>query len=155
MKKLVVYFSATGTTKTLAKNLAESIGADVFEIIPKIPYTSNDLDWTNKNSRSSIEMKNLNFRPEIENKIENIDQYDKIFVGFPIWWYIAPTIINTFMEQYDLSNKTIIPFATSGGSNMGKTNEMLKPSCNGNLVEGKRFSVMTNKEQLKKWAEQF
>jgi len=155
MKKLVAYFSATGTTEELAERLAKVIGADIFEIKPQKPYTSADLDWTNNKSRSTIEMKDLSSRPAVANKVANIDEYDTIFVGFPIWWYVAPTIINTFLEQYNLSGKTIVPFATSGGSGMGKTNEMLKPSCTGKLVEGRRFSTSASAEELKTWAEKF
>ena len=156
MKKLVAYFSASGITEKLAKNLANAVNGDLFEIKPAKPYTTEDLDWTNKNSRSSLEMKNLSSRPEIANNLESTSDYDVVFVGFPIWWYVAPTIINTFLEQNDFSNKTIVPFATSGGSNMGETNKYLKVSCpNSNLVEGKRFSVNASLEELKKWAEKF
>lgn len=155
MKKLVAYFSATGVTKNLAEKLAKVIGADIFEIVPMKPYTDEDLDWTNKNSRSSVEMQNLQSRPEIKNKLDNMQDYDVVYVGFPIWWYVAPTIINTFLEQYDFSSKTIVPFATSGGSNMGKTNEMLAKSCNGKLVEGKKYSVSVSSEELKSWAQKF
>ena len=153
MKKLVSYFSATGTTKKLAQNLAEVLDADLFEIKPAIPYTEQDLDWTDKNSRSSVEMKNPNSRPEILEKLSNIDEYDVIFVGFPIWWYVAPTIINSFLEQYDLKEKIIVPFATSGGSGMGQTNRVLEKSCKGaKLLEGKRFPVSLSKEDLKLWS---
>ncbi len=153
-KKLVAFFSASGVTAKLAGNLADVIGADIFEICPRIPYTKDDLNWQNEKSRSSIEMKDLTFRPEIASEKENMEQYDVIYVGFPIWWYIAPTIINTFLESYDLTGKTIVPFATSGSSGMGKTNENLACSCEGaNLVEGKRFSANASKEELKAWAE--
>lgn len=153
-KRLIAYFSASGITAKLAKNLSDAVGADVFEIIPKIPYTEADLDWHNPNSRSSIEMKDLSSRPEIAAKCNNMDEYDTIYVGFPIWWYVAPTIINTFLEQYDLTGKTIIPFATSGSSGMGKTNEMLLPSCkNARLLEGKRWDVNASIQELSKWAE--
>ena len=155
MKKLVAYFSATGTTKELAENLAKAANADLFEIEPQQPYTSADLDWTNKHSRSTMEMQDPKSRPAIANKLSNMDEYDVIFVGFPIWWYVAPTIINTFLEQYDLTGKTIVPFATSGGSNMGRTNEMLAASCNGKLVEGKRLSSRASLAELKDWAEKF
>lgn len=156
MKTLIAYFSATGTTEKLAKSLAKATNGDLFEIQPTIPYTDADLDWTNKNSRSSVEMADFNSRPEVSNKLNNMDDYDRIFIGFPIWWYVAPTIINTFLEQYDLTGKIIVPFATSGGSNMGKTNEMLKPSCpNSKLMEGKKFSANENVENLKPWAEKF
>ena len=139
-KKLVAYFSASGVTARLAKTLALAVSGDLHEIIPTQLYTSADLDWTNKKSRSSIEMSNKNFRPAIVNKVENMEQYDVIYVGFPIWWYVAPTIINTFLESYDLSDKTVIPFATSGGSGMGNTNVELAPSCVGAILkDGKRF----------------
>lgn len=155
-KTLVAYFSASGVTAKLAKTLSETIGADLYEIQPAIPYTSADLDWTNKKSRSSIEMEDKSFRPAIMGKAENMAQYDRIFVGFPIWWYVAPTIINTFLEQYDLTGKKVIPFATSGMSGMGNTNAELRDSCKGaDLREGKRFSTKTKASQLKSWAEKF
>lgn len=155
-KALVAYFSASGVTAKLAENLASAAGADLFEIKPEKPYTKADLDWTNKQSRSSVEMNDKSFRPAIANKVENIGQYDTIFVGFPIWWYVAPTIINTFLEQYDLTGKKIVPFATSGGSGMGGTNKDLAPSCKGaDLVEGKRFPASAGADELKKWAEKF
>lgn len=128
-KRLVAYFSASGITAKVAENLADAIGADIFEIQPEVPYTKADLNWMDKKSRSTIEMSDPTSRPGIAVKRDNMDEYDTIFVGFPIWWYVAPTIINTFLESYDLKGKTIIPFATSGGSNMGKTNEKLAPSC--------------------------
>ena len=158
MKALVAYFSASGVTAKLTKNLADSIGADLFEIRPEIPYTSADLDWTNKKSRSSVEMNDKSFRPAVaaDCKIDDISGYDAIFVGFPIWWYVAPTIVNTFLEQYDLAGKTIIPFATSGGSSMGKTNEELAVSCKGAVIaDGRRFAAGASGEELKKWAEKF
>ena len=136
--KLVAYFSASGVTAKLAETLAEAIGADLYAIEPEVPYTKADLNWMNKKSRSTIEMNDPASRPAIAGKRDNMDDYDTIFVGFPIWWYVAPTIINTFLESYDFTGKTIIPFATSGGSGMGKTNEKLQPSCPGaKLMEGK------------------
>ena len=120
MKKLVAYFSAGGVTKAVAEALAKATRADLYEIKPEIPYTKADLDWKNAQSRSSIEMKDPASRPRIADKIENMEEYDVVFVGFPIWWYIAPTIIDTFLEGYDFSKKTIIPFATSGGSDLVK-----------------------------------
>ena len=120
-KVLVAYFSAGGVTAKLAKRLAEAIGADLHEIQPEVPYTNADLDWMNKKSRSSVEMNDKSFRPAVANKVENMEQYSVIFTAFPIWWYVAPTIVNTFLEQYDLSGKTIIPLATSGSSGMGNT----------------------------------
>ncbi len=151
-KKLVAFFSASGVTAKVAKTLSEAIGADIYEIKPKIPYTKADLNWLNRKSRSSIEMKDPDSRPEIESLCDNMDEYDVIFVGFPIWWYVAPTIINTFLESYDLTGKNIVTFATSGGSKMGKTNEKLQPSCpNSNLIEGKVFKPKVTKEELAAW----
>ncbi len=155
-KTLVAYFSASGITADLSKRLAGAIEADVYEISPAVSYTKEDLDWTNSQSRSSIEMKDKASRPEISGKCENMALYDKVFVGFPIWWYIAPTIINTFLEQYDLSGKKVIPFATSGTSGMGKTNEFLACSCKGaELIEGKRFEASASASELKAWAEKY
>ena len=155
-KKLVAYFSASGITAKVAERLSESIGADLHEITPKVRYTEADLDWRDKNSRSSVEMSNPASRPEIERVRDNMADYDTIYVGFPIWWYIAPTIINTFLESYDLAGKTIVPFATSGGSGMGKTNEMLQPSCTGaKLVDGKLFKADVSKQELTTWADQW
>ncbi len=151
-RKLVAYFSATGTTTKLAELLADAIGADIFEIQPKIPYTAADLDWHNEHSRSSIETKDSSSRPAIANKRDNMIEYDTVFVGFPIWWYVAPTIINTFLESYDMTGKTIIPFATSGGSGMGETNNKLAPSCSGaRLIEGKVFRGNVSLTELDEW----
>ena len=155
-KSLVAYFSASGVTGKVAEVLAKAAGADLHEIKPAVPYTSADLNWMDKKSRSSVEMADPSSRPEIANKVENMDQYDTVFVGFPIWWYVAPTIINTFLEQYDLSGKTIIPLATSGSSGMGNTNKELAVSCQGaELKEGKRFPADASAEELKAWAEGF
>ena len=154
-RKLVAYFSATGTTARVAEKLSDAIGADLFEIAPEVPYTKEDLDWMNKESRSSIEMRDEKSRPEIAVKRDNMAEYDVIFVGFPIWWYVAPTIINTFLESYDLTGKTVIPFATSGGSGMGKTNENLSVSCKGGkLLEGKVFKENVGSTELLEWATQ-
>ena len=128
-KKLVAYFSASGVTAKVAETLAEAIGADIFEIEPKVPYTEADLNWMDKKARSTIEMNDPVSRPEIAIKRDSMKDYDTIFVGFPIWWYVAPTIINTFLESYDFSGKTVIPFATSGGSGMGKTEAVLHALC--------------------------
>ena len=153
-RKLVAYFFASGVTAKVAENLSEAIGADLFEIAPAVLYTKADLDWTDKNSRSTIEMNDPASRPVIAGKRDNMDEYDTIFVGFPIWWYVAPTIINTFLESYDLTGKTVIPFATSGGSGMGKTNEKLQPSCpNAKLLEGKRFDANVSKAELAAWVD--
>ncbi|MGN6712590.1 flavodoxin [Anaerocolumna jejuensis] len=155
-KTLVAYFSASGVTKKLAERLAGAIGADIHDIVPEQIYTNADLDWQNPRSRSSVEMKDKAFRPAVASKVDNMDQYDTIFVGFPIWWYVAPTIINTFLEQYDLTGKTIVPFATSGMSGMGNTNAELRDSCEGvSLKEGKRFNVNARENELKGWAEQY
>ena len=152
--KLVAYFSASGVTAKVAETLAEAIGADIFEIEPKVPYTEADLNWMDKKARSTIEMSDPASRPEIAVKRDNMKDYDTIFVGFPIWWYVVPTIINTFLESYDLTGKTIIPFATSGGSDMGKTNEKLLPSCEGaKLLEGKVFKGNVSHQELAAWVD--
>ena len=137
-KKLVAYFSASGVTAAVAEQLAKASGADIYEIKPETPYTAADLDWTNKSSRSSVEMSNKSFRPAISCTPCSTDQYDVIFLGFPIWWYVAPTIINTFLESYDFSGKTIVLFATSGGSGFGKTVSELKCSVSPDtkIIEG-------------------
>lgn len=154
-RKLVAYFSATGTTSRLAETLAEAIGADIFEIEPEIPYTQEDLNWQDSASRSSVEMKTPSSRPAIARRRDNMADYDTLFVGFPIWWYVAPTIINAFLESYDLSGKTIIPFATSGGSSMGKTNEALAPSCKGaTLLQGRVFRSNARNAELAEWADE-
>ena len=154
-RKLVAYFSASGVTAKLAETLSEAIGADLYAIEPEVPYTKADLNWMNQNSRSSVEMKDPASRPAIAGKRDNMDEYDTIFVGFPIWWYVAPTIINTFLESYDFAGKTIIPFATSGGSGMGKTNEKLQPSCPGaKLMEGRVWKKNTKGNELAAWAEE-
>lgn len=151
-KILVAYFSASGVTAKAAWKLSEAAGADLYEIKPKVPYSSADLDWKNKKSRSSVEMNDPIFRPEIAGKLEGMDQYDLVFVGFPIWWYVAPTIINTFLESYDFSGKIVVPFATSGGSGMGNTKEKLAPSCPGAiLMKGKMLNGSLSQEELKAW----
>lgn len=153
-RKLVVYFSATGVTAKVAESLSETIGADLYAIEPKVAYSKADLDWMDKQSRSSVEMSDPESRPALSGRRDNMEEYDTVFIGFPIWWYVAPTIINTFLESYDFSGKTIIPFATSGGSGMGKTNEKLLPSCKGaTLLEGKVFKSSVSREELAAWAE--
>jgi len=155
-KVLVAYFSASGVTAKLAERLSKAIGADLHEIQPEVPYTEADLNWMDKKSRSSVEMNDKSFRPALANKVENMEQYQVIFTAFPIWWYVAPTIVNSFLEQYDLTGKTIIPLATSGGSGMGNTNKELAGSCLGaELKEGKRFPADASTEELKAWAEDF
>lgn len=134
-KTLVAYFSASGVTGSAARTLADALNADLYEIAPAVPYTDADLDWRNMNSRSSLEMKDKTSRPEIADTPVNIADFDTILVGFPIWWYVAPTIVNTFLEKHDFSGKKIILFATSGGSGFGKTVESLKDSAPGAAIE--------------------
>lgn len=154
-KKLVAYFSVSGVTKRYAEKLANVTGADLFEIKPSVPYTSADLNWQNSNSRSSVEMKNPDSRPEIAEKLSDMDSYDTVFVGFPIWWYVAPTIIDTFLESYDFSEKTVIPFATSGGSEMGKTADVLRKVCpDADIHDGKVLNGMSDKE-IAQWVNKF
>lgn len=137
-KKLVAYFSASGVTAKVAKKLAEAAGADLYEIKPAVPYTSADLNWNDKQSRSSVEMGDRSSRPVIADSDANIAAYDVVYVGFPIWWYVAPTIVNTFLESYDFSGKKIVLFATSGGSGFGKAAQGLQPSApKATIVEGK------------------
>ena len=140
-KKLVAYFSASGVTGSVAKTLAEAAGADLYEIRPEVPYTRADLNWMDKKARSSVEMNDPSYRPALADKDAKVEDYDVIFLGFPIWWYVAPTIVNTFLESYDFSGKKIILFATSGGSGFGKTVERLKGSCPGAvLMEGRMMN---------------
>ena len=154
IRKLVAYFSASGVTAKVAETLSEAIGADLYEIEPEVPYTKADLNWMDKKSRSTIEMNDPTSRPAISGKRDNMDEYDVVFVGFPIWWYVAPTIINSFLESYDLTGKTIIPFATSGSSGMGKTYEKLQPSCPGSkLIEGRVFKKSASKSELSAWVD--
>ena len=149
-KKLVAYFSASGTTKKTAELLAEAAGADLYEITPKVAYTKADLNWMDKKSRSSVEMNDKKFRPEIEDKDANIAEYDEIILGFPIWWYVAPTIVNTFLENFDFSGKKVVLFATSGGSGFGNTVKELQPSApNTEIVEGK---ILNSKSEIEKFA---
>lgn len=154
-KKLVAYFSASGVTAKVADMLADAIGADIHEISPKVPYTKADLNWMNKKSRSSIEMNDKTIRPEIAESNVQIDDYDVIFLGFPIWWYVAPTIINTFLEKYDFSGKKIILFATSGGSKFGKTVEELKVSVSADteIIEGKLLNGRQSIASVKAWTD--
>lgn len=155
-RKLVVYFSATGVTKRVAETLAEAIGADLFEIRPEIPYTADDLDWTDQNSRSTREMRDPESRPAIAVRAENMQAYGVVFLGFPIWWYKAPAIVNTFLESYDFSGKTVIPFATSGGSGMGKTEQFLRALCPETTVwrKGGVLNGRQTGETLAEWAEE-
>ena len=152
MKTLVTYFSASGVTKAAAQELAGIIGADLYEIVPEQLYTDADLDWRDKNSRSTIEMNDKNSRPAIKGKVANLDQYDVVYVGFPIWWYTAPTIINTFLEANDFTGKTIVPFATSGGSTIDKACKDLKAAYpQYKFGEGKLLNRI-EKSEVEKWA---
>ena len=155
-KKLVAYFSASGVTENVARKLAQAAGADLYEIKPEVPYTEADLDWRNKNSRSSVEMQDKSSRPKLADKNAGIENYDVIFVGFPVWWYVAPTIINTFLESYDFSGKKLILFATSGSSGFGKTVEGLKNSVSDTTVitEGRLLNGNPTEEALKEWVDE-
>jgi flavodoxin len=152
-KKLVAYFSASGVTRNVAKTLAEAVDADLYEIEPQVPYTKADLNWQDKNSRSSIEMNDKSSRPAITDTNANVGAYDVVFLGFPIWWYIAPTIINTFLERYDFAGKIVVPFATSGSSGIGETVAHLKGSVGASAVitEGKMLNGRQTKESLTAW----
>ena len=153
-KVLVAYFSATGTTAKVAEKLAAATNADLFEIMPETPYTDDDLDWRNKESRSSVEMADKTSRPAISSKVENMADYNLVFVGFPIWWYREPSIIDTFLESYNFESKTIVPFATSGSSGMGDSSEIMQKIVPlAKVVEGKRFSKNVSEEELKEWAQ--
>ena len=150
-RKLVAYFSASGTTRKIAEIIAQVAEADLYEIMPKQPYSKADLNWMDKKSRTSIEMSDKKFRPEISDTDVPVDQYDEIILGFPIWWYVAPTIINTFLEKYDFSGKKIVLFATSGGSGFGNTVSELKPSApDAEIVEGKVLNKAT-KQEIAEW----
>lgn len=154
MKTLVAYFSASGVTANVAKLLAEAAEADLFEIKPAVPYTNADLNWMDKKSRSTVEMQDKSSRPAIAAPCSNLADYDTIFVGFPIWWYVAPTIINTFLESGDFSGKKIVLFATSGGSGFGKTVANLKDSAPGaTIVEGKLLNGTQSVAGLKSWVD--
>lgn len=151
MKTLVTYFSATGTTEAVAKQIAEITGADLFEIKPEVPYSQADLDWKNKESRSSVEMQNRSFRPPFVKDLKNHNDYDVIYIGFPIWWYTAPTIINSFVEEYGFEGKKVIMFATSGSSSPDKAFEEFKAAYPEiNWIEAKLLNNVTE-EQLKSW----
>ena len=150
-KALVAYFSASGVTEQVAEKLASAAHADCFRIQPKIAYTKADLDWTNKSSRSSVEMSDPASRPEIVNENLDISSYDAIFIGFPIWWYVAPTIINTFLEAYDFSGKKIVLFATSGGSGFGNTVKELQSSAPDAVITEGRLLNRGTKQEISEW----
>jgi len=154
-KILVAYFSATGNTKAVAEKLATAINADLFEIVPEQLYTSEDLNWQNDQSRSSIEMGDRSSRPAISSKIDDMAQYKIVFVGSPIWWGREPSIIDTFIESYDFSDKTVIPFVTSGSSGIGDYGANLQSLApNAKVLTGKRFSNDVSAEELKSWADE-
>ena len=154
-KKLVAYFSASGVTAKVADLLADAVGADIHEIRPKVPYTKADLNWMDKKSRSSIEMADKKIRPEIAESNVRIEEYDVVFLGFPIWWYVAPMIVNTFLESHDFSGKKIVLFATSGGSKFGNTVEELKVSVADNveIIEGKLLNGGQSISSIKEWTD--
>ena len=151
-KALVAYFSASGETEKLARTIAGVTGGALFEIAPETAYTAADLDWMDKKSRSTLEMNDETSRPAIAGRVEDMAQYDTVFVGFPIWWYQAPRIIETFLESYDFAGKTVVPFATSGGSGMGKTDAILKAVCPAaRWLPGKRMSSREGADAVRKW----
>ena len=153
-KSLVAYFSASGTTAKAAKVLAEAVGADLYEIKPAVPYTSADLNWMDKGSRSSKEMRDKSSRPALADTDAPVADHDVIFLGFPVWWYVAPTILNTFLESYDFSGKTIVLFATSGGSGLGQSAAGLRVSAPGaEILDGRMLNGRLNEAELKSWAE--
>ena len=154
-KALVAYFSASGVTKRAAENLAKAAGADLFEIVPEKIYTSADLNWQDKQSRSSVEMNDRNSRPAISSRIEDIKQYSHVFVGFPVWWYREPSIIDTFMESYDWNGITVIPFCTSGGSGLGDAGKNMQALAKGaKVIPGKKLSGNASESELKSWTDQ-
>ena len=155
-KALVTYFSASGVTAKVAEKMAGAIGADLYEIKPEQTYTDADLNWQDKQSRSSVEMNDRSSRPAIGNKVENMEYYDTVFVGFPIWWYREPSIIDTFMEAYNFDGKTVIPFATSGGSGLGDSAKNMQELAKGaKVIDGKRFGSGASADELGAWAKEY
>ena len=153
---MVAYFSASGVTRKVAEALAGAAGADLYEIRPQIPYSAADLNWMDKKSRSSVEMNDISSRPALADTAAGIEEYDVIFIGFPVWWYTAPAIIRTFLEAYDFSGKVIVPFATSGGSGLGDTAKTLQKLVPAAAVkDGKLLNGRLNAGELKKWADSF
>ena len=150
---LVAYFSASGVTKKLAGELAKVAGADLFEITPETPYTAADLDWKDQQSRSTLEMKDPNCRPAVTGQVENIAQYDVVFVGFPVWWGREPSVVDTFLDAYDFTGKRIIPFCTSGGSDIGETAKRIQEivGAGATVQEGTRLGGTVSEEDLKIW----
>lgn len=154
-KVLVAYFSCSGKTERLARTLAEVVRGDLYRIEPAVPYTDADLNWNNPQSRSSLEMRDKASRPVISGRVADMERYDTVYVGFPIWWYVAPTIINTFLESYDFSGKTIIPFATSGSSGVGETDRWLRASCSEAALwrPARRFPGNARADELREWVD--
>ncbi len=151
-KVLVAYFSATGTTKKLAEYAADAVGADLYEIVPEEPYTDEDLDYGDSNSRSSIEMDDPDARPAISGSVENMEQYDIVLIGYPIWWGEAPRIMSTFIESYDFSGKTLVAFCTSGGSGFGRSDSALKSAAgDAAWLDGERLSSSASREDIVEW----
>lgn len=154
-RTLVAYFSASGETERLARTIAQTTGGDLHEIEPAVRYTAADLDWNDKRSRSSVEMNDPFSRPAVAGRVGNMDAYDVVFVGFPIWWYVAPTIVSTFLEAYDFSGKIVVPFATSGGSGLGSTESILRACCSPATTwkPGKRLSSRASEAEVGCWVE--
>lgn len=154
-KILVACFSASGVTKKVGEEIARIAGGDFFEIVPKEIYTSDDLNWMNKQSRSSVEMNDPSARPEIAGTVADMDSYDTVIIGFPIWWGVAPRIIETFLESYDMSGKVIAPFCTSGGSGVGRSDTALHKNVSGNVtwMKGKQIN-RPNENEIRKWLEE-
>lgn len=152
MSSLVVYFSATGTTARAATRLAQAIGADLFEIVPERPYSAADLNWNDRSSRSSVEMANESCRPAIASLVDNMDDYDTVYVGFPVWWYVEPRIVDTFLEAHDLAGKTVVPFATSGGSGLGRAPQRMAELAPGaRVAEGRMLNGNPGLDELRDW----
>lgn len=153
---LVAYFSASGVTKSVAEKMASTLGADIFEIVPERPYTKADLNWLDKRSRSTLEMKDRSCRPGIIYRVNNMEQYDTLFLGFPVWWYREPSIIDTFMESYNFDGVKIIPFCTSGGSKIGDSGKNMQELAHGaDIAEGGRIPARASVEEIRAWAEQY
>ena len=152
MSSLVAYFSATGTTARAATRLAQAIGADLFEIVPERPYSAADLNWNDRSSRSSVEMANESCRPAIASLVDNMDDYDTVYVGFPVWWYVEPRIVDTFLEAHDLAGKTVVPFATSGGSGLGRAPQrMAELAPRARVAEGRMLNGNPGLDELRDW----
>ena len=152
-KTLVAYFSASGVTRKISEELANAVNADLFEIVPEVLYTADDLDWMNKQSRSTLEMQDLSCRPPISGQVQDMAQYDVVFVGFPIWWGREPSVVDTFLDAYDFCGKKVVPFCTSGGSGIGNTSQRIQELIGANVDEGKRLGGTVSEEDLKIWTD--